>query len=277
MNNQTHCCSPAAYKLLARQTQALESPDALLAAAVAIAMHELPQTDLARVDHQIQKMADTVRARVKGRQPQALLAHLHHYLFDELGFAGNNEDYYKAENSYLPTVLAERKGLPISLCLIYKLVGQRLGLRINGVGLPGHFLCSVDLPDQRLLVDPFNGGRILNADEACEMVLTRFGTEIEWSEQLLAPVSNLHWLTRMVQNLLHVFGTANRYQDVAAMLEMQILLWPNQPHLKRDLALVLARLGYSNAASQWLDVYLKTNPDDPQKSDLIQLLEVLSA
>lgn len=274
---QLSCCNPNAFQLMARQADSLEAPDALLNAAVAIAMHEMPQADLARIDAQLQKFADAVRRRVRAREPKALLAHLHEYLFEELKFIGNNDDYYRAANSYLPVVMAERKGLPISLCLIYKLVGQRLGLRINGVGLPGHFLCSIELPGERMLIDPFGGGRVLTSVEASERVQTRFGSEIQWSEQLLAPVSNLHWLTRILQNLLHVFGMANRYQDVAAMLELQVLLWPRQPHLKRDLALVLARIGMSNAASQWLDIYLRSNPDDPQKSDLIQLLEVLSA
>jgi regulator of sirC expression with transglutaminase-like and TPR domain len=80
----------------------------------------------------------------------------------------------------------------------------------------------------------------------------------------------------MLQNLLHIFGGNGHYSDVAAMLEMEMLLWPQQAHLQRDLALVLARIGLSQPASMWLDKYLKDNPDDPQKSDLIQLLEVLT-
>jgi regulator of sirC expression with transglutaminase-like and TPR domain len=81
----------------------------------------------------------------------------------------------------------------------------------------------------------------------------------------------------MLQNLLHIFGAAHRYNDLAAMLELEMLLWPGQIHLQRDLALVLARIGQSHAASQWLNQYLRCNPDDPQKGDLEQLLEVLSA
>ena len=81
----------------------------------------------------------------------------------------------------------------------------------------------------------------------------------------------------MLQNLLHVFGGAGQYQNVGAMLEMEMLLWPDQTHLQRDLALVLARLDHAEPAMAWLDHYLKTNPDDPQKQDLARLLDVLSA
>jgi regulator of sirC expression with transglutaminase-like and TPR domain len=128
-----------------------------------------------------------------------------------------------------------------------------------------------------MLIDPFAAGRILTADEAQDRMREIFGDEAEWSEDLLRPASNRHWLTRMLQNLLNIFGSSGAYHDVAAMLEMEILLWPEQLRLQRDLALVLARLGMTEPASKWLDNYLRHNPDDPQCGDLKQLLEVLSA
>lgn len=270
------CCTPAAFQLLQRQVTVMDSPDALLHGAIAIAMHQMENVDPSHVDATLQGFADAVRRRVRGPQTQAVLAHLHEYLFEELGFCGNTENYYNASNSYLPAVLKSKQGLPITLSLIYKLVGERLGLRVYGIGLPGHFMCAVDADAGPMLIDPFSGGRVLSPDEAQELVQERFGPEIEWSEELLQPVSNLHWLTRMLQNLLHIFGGAGHYADVAAMLEMEMLLWPDQNHLQRDLALVLARIGLSQPASIWLDKYLKDNPDDPQKSDLKQLLEVLT-
>ena len=276
------CCSPAAFALLSRTAASVDSSDALLRGAVAIAMHEMDDVDPAAVDAQLQGYADAVRARVRGRQPQALLAHLHAVLFDEEGFRGNTQDYYASGNSYVPAVLETKRGLPITLSLIYKSVAERLGLRAWGVGLPGHFLVGVDAGDSRegeaptMLVDPFNGGRILTADEAHARIQEMFGAEAEWSEEMLRPASNRHWLTRILQNLLNVFGSANQFADVAAVLEMEMLLWPNHHHLQRDLGLVLARCGMSRPASMWLDRYLRSNPDDPQKGQLRELLQVLS-
>src|SRR5438874_3304591 len=88
------CCAPDAFNLLARQVPAIESPDALVHGATAIAMHQLESVDLAEVDATLQRYADTVRSRVRGGQPQALLAHLHEVLFEEEKFTGNQEDYY---------------------------------------------------------------------------------------------------------------------------------------------------------------------------------------
>jgi regulator of sirC expression with transglutaminase-like and TPR domain len=271
------CCSPDAYRLLADQLPVINSADALIQGASAVAMHQLKSADPTRVDETIQGYVDTIRARVRGSQPQALLAHMHEYLFEDLGLAGNTLDYYNTSNSYLPAVLETKLGLPITLCLIYKAVAERLGFRTWGVGLPGHFLCGLDLEGSRVLIDPFAQGRILTPDEARDRMREIFGEEAEWSEDLLRPASNRHWLTRMLQNLLNIFGSSGAYRDVAAMLEMEILLWPEQMRLQRDLALVLARLGMTEPASMWLDNYLKSNPDDPQCGDLKQLLEVLSA
>ncbi len=271
------CCSPDAFKLLTRQAKTLDSPDALVGGAVAIALHQLDGVDVAAQDALLQKYVDTVRQRMRGHQPQAILAHLHDVLFEEEGFAGNTEDYYNPSNSYLPAVLAGKRGLPITLSLVYKIVAERLGLRAWGVGLPGHFLVAVEeRPERILLVDAFAKGRILTVSEAHQRIQELFGPEMEWSEDMLRPASNRHWLTRILQNLLHIFGTNNRYSDVAAVLEMEMILWPNQDHLQRDLALVFARIGLSRPASLWLDSYLRKNPDDPQKTDLKQLLDVLS-
>ena len=269
------CCTPAAYKLLAHQIPAINSPDALLNGAVAVAMHQMEDADLARVDATLQKYADTIRSRVRGSQPQALVAHLHEYLFEELGFAGNTEDYYSPQNSYLPAVLQSKRGLPITLSLIYKIVAERLGLRAWGVGLPGHFVAGVEIDGSPILVDPFAGGGLVTTDEVHQRLRDLFGQEVEWTEEMVQPASNRYWLTRILQNLLTNFSSNGHYADVAAILEMEMLLWPDQDRLQRDLALVLARLGLTEPASLWLNQYLHNNPDDPQKTDLRQLLEVL--
>jgi regulator of sirC expression with transglutaminase-like and TPR domain len=263
---------------LKKTVEMINSPDALLQGAIAIAMHQMESVDPSAVDATLQSYADRVRSRVRGTQPQALLAHLHDVLFAEEGFAGNADDYYNAKNSYLPAVLSSKRGLPITLSLIYKIVAERLGLKVWGIGLPGHFMVAVDQGEgtEPMLVDPFAQGRILSVAEAKARTVEVLGHEVEWSGDLVAPASTRHWLTRMLQNLLHLFGNSEQYMDVAAVLEMEMVLWPTQGQLQRDLGLVLARIGLAGPASAWLSQYLDANPDDPQKSDLKQLLNVLT-
>ncbi len=274
------CCSPAAHRTLSRQLPFLHTSDGLLLGALAIAMHGTGQVDVEAVRADVRKLADRVRGRVHGTQPQALLAHLHDVLFEEDGFRGDSADYYNPANSYLPAVLAKHRGLPITLSLVYKLVADHLGLQCWGVGLPGHFLVGVnDAPagaePHTILIDCFNGGRLLSEADARTQVTSQFGPEAEWSDEALKPISHRHWLTRMLQNLLNLFGAEDRFTDVAAMLELEMLLWPEQRQLQRDLALVLARCGHSRPAGVWLDRYLKSNPDDPQTEELQQLRNVL--
>jgi regulator of sirC expression with transglutaminase-like and TPR domain len=149
----------------------------------------------------LQHYADMVRERVRGAQPQAILAHLHSVLFDEEGFTGNAEDYYNTANNFLPAVLEAKRGLPITLSLIYKNVAGRLGIRAFGINLPGHFLVGVECGESVMLVDPFAKGRVINQQEAHDRLRQIFGDEVEWSEELLRPASNRLWLTRMLQNL----------------------------------------------------------------------------
>jgi len=101
------CCSPRSFNLLKRQIRSINSPDSLLQGAIAISMHQMEDVDAAAVDATIQKYVDTVRSRVRGRQPQAIIAHLHEFLFEELKLRGNTDDYYNPLNSYLPALVEQ--------------------------------------------------------------------------------------------------------------------------------------------------------------------------
>lgn len=271
------CCQKKAFEAMAAEVATIETPESLVRGAAAVAMHHYPQTDTAECVETLRQMAREVMNRVKGTQPQAILAHLHDYLFDELGFTGEQEDYYHPGNSSIAQVLRARRGLPILLSLVYVTVARWAGLNAWGVGLPGHFIAAVDCQGSRLLVDPFNGGRLLSEDDCAAKLRELYGPETEFTSDLLEPVSHRMWLTRVMQNLLRTFGSAGQYADVGAMLELEMLLWPRQDHLQRDLALVLARLGMSKPAGEWLNSYLRSNPDDPQRGDLEQLLSALTA
>lgn len=281
------CCSPEAFALLHAQMQPepangahagrkrrLDGDEGLLASAVAVAMHANPETEVSDVDTELAKVVAAIAACVRSSCDQAKMAYLHQVLFEEYGFRGNGQDYYNPRNSYLPCVLKSRRGLPIMLSMIYKLVAGRIGLRAWGVGLPGHFVAGLDCHGPAL-VDCFHGGRLLDRDNAIELVHETAGPDAEFDESMLRPVTHRHWITRLIQNLLQIHSAAGNYTDVAAMLEFELLLWPDQLHLQRDLGLVLARVGQPRPAAQWLDKYLQQRPDDPQRSDIEELLNVL--
>lgn len=272
------CCDPAAFDMMRRLIPKLETPVALIEGAVAIARHANPDVKAEPVKQHLFDMARTLRHRVRGVQPQAMLAHLHELLFVDLGFVGNQEVYHDPNNSYLPSVLETKRGLPITLSLIYKVVGERAGIKIRGLGIPGHFCCGVEIDRGMMIVDPFYSGRVLTPAEAKQRSIEAYGKgkESEWEDEWLTrPVSNRHWLTRMMQNLLSAYNDRGQLYNVAAILELEILLHPEQSHLMRDLGVLLAKDGKTEKSGVWLRRYLSVNPNDPLSDEYRELLEVM--
>lgn len=120
------------------------------------------------------------------------------YLFEELGFHGDREDYYNEENSYLNRVLDRRAGIPISLSALYLLIAWRLRLRIEGVGMPGHFICRAATDDGETFIDVFNKGDILTRED-CIALIRRTGHP--YQPAALKPSSAREMLARMCGNL----------------------------------------------------------------------------
>lgn len=221
-------CRPDAFQLLLTETPTLDRTSSLFRAAWAVALHDDPEADLGDGEATIDRLASTVQARVRSRQQEALIAHLHDVLFEVYGLRGDAEQYYDPRNSYLPQVLRRRRGLPITLSLIYKAVAQRLDVTVYGVNAPGHFLAEVvaDGPQRRtsMYVDPFYGGSVLQPSEAYERIAQTTGRPVAASRKLLARATHRQWLGRILNNLQATFASAGRERDLLAMQELQQLL-----------------------------------------------------
>jgi regulator of sirC expression with transglutaminase-like and TPR domain len=223
MNHPT-LCRPEAFFYFKKQLPILESTTGLVRASVAIAMHAREDLETPRVERQLAELGDRVSRRVRSRQTSAVLAHLHDVLFEEEGFRGNTEDYYNPLNSYLPAVLELRTGIPITLSLVYKAVAETLGLRVEGVNAPGHFVMRVMTDEGWMIIDPFFGGGVLTEEEAFERMEQVTGRPVPRAGRYLSPASHSQWLSRMLTNLQHVFATRDRRHDLVAMNELQSLL-----------------------------------------------------
>jgi regulator of sirC expression with transglutaminase-like and TPR domain len=157
---------------------------------------------------------------VKSGSRQALIAQLHHVLFEEYGLRGNLEDYYSPLNSYIPQVLERRIGIPVTLGLIYKCVAQRLGLTVRGINSPVHFLVAVQTGGPWMMVDPFHNGRVLTEDEAFDQMERLSGATITRSKALLSTATHVQWISRIIRNLEQIFQTEGRRDDELAMREL---------------------------------------------------------
>lgn len=222
--NEPTLCRPAAFRFFQQQIPVIDTTEGLVNAATAIAMHALDEVEPEEVHGELQELAHRVSSRVGSPQTQALLAHLHDVLFDEEQFSGNSEDYYDPFNSYLPVVLETKLGIPITLSLIYKVVGEKIGLEIEGVNAPGHFVVRVMTDEGWMIVDPYVGGGVLTAEETFARMEEVTGRTVPRSPDYLAPATHSQWLSRMLVNLQHVYATTDRRVDLAAMSELQSLL-----------------------------------------------------
>jgi regulator of sirC expression with transglutaminase-like and TPR domain len=131
-----------------------------------------------------------------------ILAAFNDYIFDVLGFKGNEENYYDPENNYLNRVLDRRTGNPINLCLVYMMLARRLRLPVTGIGLPGHFICRYQTSSEEYYIDVFNRGKIWTKANCVQYLLYRNYTV---RDEYLAPINSRRMLLRVCGNLHQIY------------------------------------------------------------------------
>lgn len=207
---------------------------------------------------------------------QGHLAHqvqgLCRYLFHELGFRGNPRDYYDPLNSYLNVVIERRLGIPISLSAVTMAVGQRAGLNIAGIGLPGHFIVKASDLRQEVLIDPFNGGRILSLADCDVLVQQATGTALDATGLALEPVPLGLIVQRMLNNLKAIYLKKLDWPRAIRIMERLRQLCPNDTVLRRDLGLAYVRHGQPGKAIDHLRVYVADAADADDCEKVVDVL-----
>lgn len=173
------------------------------------ARYAYPGLDVSAYVRTLDAMAQEVRERLGARvSGEEAVKTLGRYLFTEQGFRGNTKNYYEPDNSYLNRVLDRRTGIPISLSVLYLLIGKRLNLPVFGVGMPGHFLVKFEAERYKMFVDCFNAGALLT-EKDCQRFLMQAGYGFE--DRYLQPSPTRAILIRMLKNLVAVYDKMNEY------------------------------------------------------------------
>lgn len=169
-----------------------------------IARIEYPDLDREAFRQQVETLASPLRMRIEDlMEPDDIVRTINRYLFEELKFTGNSSDYYNPDNTYMNRVIEKRTGIQISLCALYLLIADRLGLPVKGVGLPGHFLVKYQGPGTEIYVDPYNGGKLLTRKD-CVQYLTGAGYFLK--EEYIATSSSRDIAIRMLRNLVLIYS-----------------------------------------------------------------------
>lgn len=251
----------------------------LLDTALLIARDEYPQLDAGSYTAILQSYADDLKPRLGDNADlPATLTTINRYLFDELGFAGNNQQYDDPRNSYLNEVFDRKLGIPISLAVVQIELMRRLGLPLDGISFPGHFLVRLPVDDGILVMDPYNKGRPVSADELRERASPHLGGRPPDDVQLieiLAPATHRAILARMLRNLNGLYLERADWERVARTADRLVKITPEAAEAWRDRGLAYRELGHGQGARDDLARYLQMQPGaDDEESVRAALVEV---
>jgi regulator of sirC expression with transglutaminase-like and TPR domain len=216
---------------------------------------------------EIDAMAGKLKARVPADAAAVQrLRLLNRYFYRELGFAGNVNDYYDRRNSYLNDVMHQRRGIPLTLALVYIELATQLGLTARGVSFPGHFLIKLRMPQGEVVLDPFNGRSLSreDLDERLAPYRRRQGLVGEFEAPLglfLQAAQPRDVLARMLRNLKEIHRSGRDWPRWLAVQERLVILLPQNWDERRDRALAASELGRFEAAIADLEAYLANRPD----------------
>ena len=241
----------------------------LTEAALALAQDAYPDLDIQGTLAEI----DALVLRLKRRLPDEAdivqkLQMLNRFFYRELGLAGNLNDYYDPDNSFLHMVVRKRRGIPISLAVLYMEMGQQIGLNVHGIAFPGHFLLRVTTTAGEVMLDPLTG-EALSESQMVEMLEPYVSTSVSRSgdsiskalRALLAPSLPREILARMLRNLKAIYQQTERWQRLLAVQQRMVILLPEQIEERRDRGLAYAKLDFVRAALDDLQLYLDTCPE----------------
>jgi len=247
------------------------APVDLAEIALLLARDEFPNLDVEAHLNELSAMAHEVQPYLRGH-----LAHqvqgLCRYVFHEMGFRGNQRDYYDPRNSYFNQVLERRMGIPITLSAVVMAIGERVGMQIRGVGLPGHFIIMAQSPREEILIDPFHGGRILTHQDCEFLVEQATGAAVEASALKLEPLPIGLIVLRMLSNLKSIYWRKLDWARSARIIERLRQISPHDVQLRRDLGICHVQRAHPGKAIDHLRAYLDTAPDADDAESIRMLL-----
>ncbi len=245
-------------------------------AALLIAAEEYPHLEVEKYLDQLASFAELAGRRdERDADPLIRITRLSNFLSDELGFRGNVENYFDARNSFLNDVIDRRTGIPITLSVVYIEVARRIGLQLFGVGMPGHFIVKYADEEREVLIDPFNGGRLLSEEKCREMIEELYGGRMKFHPSLLRVVTKKQILTRMLQNLKGIYARVGDQHKTLGVIERALLVNPDVTGEIRDRGLVYFGMERYAAALADLEEYLRRAPQAADAKEVKERIKQL--
>lgn len=250
----------------------------LFEAALAVGQIVSPQLDLIAIQLEVDCLAERLQQRLAADiSDLQKLQMLNHFFYRELGFGPNVNNFYDPENSYLDRVIATRRGIPISLAVIYMELAQQIGLEFSGISFPGHFLMKLPLSSGSVVLDPLDGSSL--SQEELEERLTPYFPQTESAQfpvtDVLQAATPRDILVRMLHNLKAIFLDEQQWQSLLAVQQRLVILLPDSIAERRDRGSAYAKLECPQAALQDLEAYLRERPNAVDSKAIRERLQPL--
>ena len=258
----------------------------LARACLLIAQDAYPQLDVERYVGEIERMAIRLRGGLPANSgAEKRVVALNQFLYEDMGYWGNTDDYYDPRNGYLNEVIERKTGSPITLSILYMELGRRIGLPLEGVSFPGHFLVRLQLRGGMLVLDPFSGGAPQSEDElrsrVKRVIPDGVADDLPAAElpldQFLEPATNRQILSRVLRNLKGIYRKADKPERMLDVLNRMLLVTPDASAELRDRGYIYQRLECYRAALKDLTDYTEREPDAPDLDEVRSKLMELSA
>ena len=248
----------------------------LVFAALLVAKLDSEELDIEPYRKEIERMGGEIHAALpKDADGPAKLAALNKYLFAERGFHGSRGDYYNRSNSYLNEVLDDREGIPITLSVLYIELARRVGLKVVGIPLPGHFVVEF-LPKkgEGQLIDVFEGGKSLSREDAAKRIVEQPGQPLTPEE--MKPAGKKAIIVRMLHNLLAIVGSNHDAPETLHYLDAILAIDPDAGHDRFLRAVLRYQTGQKKEAledTNWFTNHNVTGPDTERALELRRVIE----
>ncbi|MBD1825135.1 tetratricopeptide repeat protein [Cyanobacteria bacterium FACHB-DQ100] len=244
-------------------------------AALYIAQEEYPELEVDYYLKALDQMAAEIQARLPEEPyPLRIVQTINQYLYKDLEFHGNSEDYYDPRNSFLNDVIDRRTGIPISLALLYLAIAKRIDFPMIGIGMPGHFLIRPAVnEDMEIFVDAFHEGEILFPQDCQERLNQLAGQPVEMRPKFLEAVTAKQFLARMLTNLKGIYLNQGKIGKCLTMIERILILFPDAPFELRDRGIIYFQTHRWIEARQDLEAYLDNVPNANDRDVIEQLLD----
>lgn len=244
----------------------------LAQASLMLAQDAYPDIDISGYMGQLDDFAVAIRRRVArdAFAEQKVLA-LNTYLFNEMRFSGNFDDYYDPRNSYLNEVIERRTGIPITLSIVYLEVGRRIGLNLKGISFPGHFLVKLSVKRGELVLDPFLGGEAQSEADLRQRLATMLppaAVEKATLDQYLEAATPRQIVARVLRNLKNIYTHEGKLERALAVMHRMLLVVPESAEQLRDRGLLYHKLECFRPALSDLQNYLRRRPGAPDADEV---------